>query len=186
MPTSGRPKRSPWERPSARPKLSPTGAVPFWCPPHSTGAAAAQACEGVGSRGCSGEGDGMHVIWPCGGVRPREMRVEGHGSPIAINKSALLLCCFRSFYSSAAIPERWPTPLHYPLVWGIGLRRLGCGCGRRLVTVVVFVIRETTPTGCPRSRRAFSVYLSIWAVLPPPLLEGAVVLGLSVLRSACA
>ena len=28
----------------------------------------------------------MHVIWPCGGVRPREMRVEGHGSPIAINK----------------------------------------------------------------------------------------------------
>jgi hypothetical protein len=25
------------------------------------------------------------------------------------------LCCFRSFYSSAAIPERSPTPLHYPL-----------------------------------------------------------------------
>ena len=40
---------------------------------------------------------GMHVIWPCGGVRPREMRVEGHGSPRAINKCALLLCCFRSF-----------------------------------------------------------------------------------------
>ncbi len=59
---------------------------------------------------------GMHVIWPCGGVRPREMRVEGHGSPRAINKCALLLCCFRSFYSSAAIPERSPTPLHYPLV----------------------------------------------------------------------
>jgi hypothetical protein len=58
---------------------------------------------------------GMHVIWPCGGVRPREMRVEGHGSPRAINKCALLLCCFRSFYSSAAIPERSPTPLHYPL-----------------------------------------------------------------------
>ena len=27
----------------------------------------------------------------------------------------LLLCRFRSFYSSAAIPERSPTPLHYPL-----------------------------------------------------------------------
>ena len=58
---------------------------------------------------------GMHDIWPCGGVRLREMRVEGHGSPRAINKCALLLCCFRSFYSSAAIPERSPTPLHYPL-----------------------------------------------------------------------
>jgi hypothetical protein len=45
------------------------------------------------------------------------MRVEGHGSPRAINKCALLLCCFRSFYSSAAIPERSPTtPLHYPLL----------------------------------------------------------------------
>ena len=61
---------------------------------------------------------GMHVIWPCGGVRLREMRVEGHGSPRAINKCALLLCCFRSFYSSAAIPERSPTPLHYPLITG--------------------------------------------------------------------
>ena len=28
------------------------------------------------------------------------------------------------------------------LVWGIGLRRLGCGCGRRLVTGSWF-IRET-------------------------------------------
>jgi hypothetical protein len=71
------------------------------------------------------------------------------------------------------------------LVWGIGLRRLGCGCGRRLVTgscvylrsrttprvvrglgrafrVVVFIC-ETTPTGCPRSRPrvSLSIYLSI-------------------------
>eukprot|EP00964_Phaeocystis_antarctica_P114699 scaffold78641_cov74-Phaeocystis_antarctica.AAC.7 len=37
------------------------------------------------------------------------------------------------------------------LVWGIGLRRLGCGCGRRLVTGSC-VIRETTQTGCPWSR----------------------------------
>ena len=102
----------------------------------------------------------MHVIWPCCGVRPREMRVEGHGSPIAINKSALLLCCFRSFYSSAAIPERWPTPLHYPLVWGIGLRRLGCGCGRRLVTVVVLSARRPRRVVRGLGARFLSIYLS--------------------------
>ena len=43
------------------------------------------------------------------------------------------------------------------LVWGIGLRRLGSGCGRRLVTGSC-VIRETTQTGCARSRPR--VYLS--------------------------
>ena len=49
------------------------------------------------------------------------------------------------------------------LVWGIGLRRLGCGCGRRLVTGSC-VICETTPTGCPRSRPrvSLSIYLSIY------------------------
>ena len=36
----------------------------------------------------------MHVIWPCGGVRPREMRVEGHGSPIAINKMRVVVVLF--------------------------------------------------------------------------------------------
>ena len=48
------------------------------------------------------------------------------------------------------------------LVWGIGLRRLGCGCGRRLVTGSC-VIRETTQTGCPWSwpRVSLSIYLSI-------------------------
>ena len=49
------------------------------------------------------------------------------------------------------------------LVWGIGLRRLGSGCGRRLVTGSC-VIRETTQTGCPRSRPrvSLSIYLSIY------------------------
>ena len=50
------------------------------------------------------------------------------------------------------------------LVWGIGLRRLGCGCGRRLGTGSC-VIRETTQTGCPWSGHAFlylSIYLSIY------------------------
>eukprot|EP00964_Phaeocystis_antarctica_P050536 scaffold29380_cov70-Phaeocystis_antarctica.AAC.7 len=47
------------------------------------------------------------------------------------------------------------------LVWGIGLRRLGCGCGRRLVTGSC-VFRETTQTGCPWSwpRVSLSIYLS--------------------------
>ena len=31
-------------------------------------------------------------------------------------KCVLLLCRFRSCDSSAAIPERSPTPLHYPLI----------------------------------------------------------------------
>eukprot|EP00964_Phaeocystis_antarctica_P074703 scaffold45999_cov63-Phaeocystis_antarctica.AAC.1 len=47
------------------------------------------------------------------------------------------------------------------LVWGIGLRRLGCGPGggaRRLVMVtLVCVIRETTQTGCPWSRPRVSL-----------------------------
>ena len=60
-------------------------------------------------------GCGMHVNWPCGGVRLREMRVEGHGSPMSSIKCVLLLCRFRSCDSSAAIPERSPTPLYYPL-----------------------------------------------------------------------
>ena len=49
------------------------------------------------------------------------------------------------------------------LVWRIGLRRLGCGCGRRLVTGSC-VIRETTQTGCPWSwpRVSLSIYLSIY------------------------
>ena len=49
------------------------------------------------------------------------------------------------------------------LVWGIGLRRLGCGCGRRLVTGSC-VNRETTQTGCPWSwpRVSLSIYLSIY------------------------
>ena len=48
------------------------------------------------------------------------------------------------------------------LVWGIGLRRLGCGCGRRLVTGSC-VIRETTPDGLSVASAArFSIYLSIW------------------------
>jgi len=63
---------------------------------------------------------GMHVIWPCGGVRPREMRVEGHASPMSSIKCVLLLCRFRSCDSSAAIPDRSPTPLYYPLRWGMG------------------------------------------------------------------
>ena len=48
----------------------------------------------------------------------------------------------------------------YGLVWGIGLRRLGCGCGRRLVTGSC-VFRETTQTGCPWSwpRVSLSIYL---------------------------
>ena len=52
------------------------------------------------------------------------------------------------------------------LVWGIGLRRLGCGCGRRLVTGSC-VSRETTQTGCPRSRPRVS--LSIYLSIPPKL-----------------
>ena len=80
---------------------------------------------------------GMHVIWPCGGVRQREMRVEGRRrrrrpwKPNVINKmrvvvtfirskatghTMLLLCRFRSCDSSGAIPERSPTPLYYPLL----------------------------------------------------------------------
>ena len=45
------------------------------------------------------------------------------------------------------------------LVWGIGLRRLGCGCGRRSV-MGSCVIRETTQTGRPWSwpRVKFSIY----------------------------
>ena len=44
----------------------------------------------------------------------------------------------------------------------INLRRLGCGCGRRLVTGSR-VIRETTQTGRPwsRPRVSLSIYLSI-------------------------
>ena len=61
-------------------------------------------------------GCGMHVNWPCGGVQLREMRVEGHGSPMSSIKCVLLLCRFRSCDSSAAIPERSPTPLYYPLL----------------------------------------------------------------------
>ena len=73
---------------------------------------------------------GMHVIWPCGGVRPRKMRVdgrrlaeegeEGHGSPI---KCALLLFCFRSCDSSGhektplAHPSPLPVPLTLPVLW---------------------------------------------------------------------
>ena len=60
---------------------------------------------------------GMHVIWPCGGVRPREMRAEGRRRrrrpwKPSINqyKCMLLLCRFRSCDSSAAIPECSPTP----------------------------------------------------------------------------
>ena len=56
------------------------------------------------------------------------------------------------------------------LVWGIGLRRLGCGCGRRLVTGSC-VIRETTQAGCPwsRSRVSLSIYLypTVHPVFPP-------------------
>jgi hypothetical protein len=67
---------------------------------------------------------GMHVIWPCGGVRPREMRAEGRRRrrrpwKPSINQQKrmlLLLCRFRSCDSSAAIPECSPTPLHYPLI----------------------------------------------------------------------
>ena len=47
------------------------------------------------------------------------------------------------------------------LVWGIGLRRLGCGCGRRLVTGSC-VIRETTQTGCPWARPRVSLSISIY------------------------
>ena len=50
------------------------------------------------------------------------------------------------------------------LVWGIGLRRLGCGCGRRLVTGSC-VICETTPTGRPRSSPR-AIYLSIYPPRP--------------------
>ena len=55
----------------------------------------------------------------------------------------------------------------YALVWGIGWRRLGCGCGRRLVTgSCVIYIRETTQTGRPWSWPRVSLYLSI---SPTPL-----------------
>ena len=47
--------------------------------------------------------------------------------------------------------------------WVIDLRRLGCGCGRRLVTGSC-VIRETIQTGCPWSRPRVSIYLSIIAL----------------------
>eukprot|EP00964_Phaeocystis_antarctica_P104449 scaffold69570_cov59-Phaeocystis_antarctica.AAC.1 len=57
------------------------------------------------------------------------------------------------------------------LVWGIGLRRLGCGCGRRLVTGSC-VIRETTQTGCPWSRPRVS--LSIYLSIPGAVLVGKV------------
>jgi len=48
-------------------------------------------------------------------------------------------------------------------VWGIGLRRRGCGCGRRFVTGSC-VIRETTPTG--------SIYLYIYLSLSIYLVRG--------------
>ena len=53
------------------------------------------------------------------------------------------------------------------LVWGIGLRRLGCGCGRRLVTGSCVYLRDD-PTGCPRSRPrvSLSIYLSLYHLLP--------------------
>ena len=40
---------------------------------------------------------GMHVIWPCGGVRPREMRVEGRRKPWkpnVINKMRVVVVSF--------------------------------------------------------------------------------------------
>ena len=49
------------------------------------------------------------------------------------------------------------------LVWGIGLRRLGCGCGRRLVTGSC-VIRETTQTGRPWSRPRVSHLVAYHAI----------------------
>ena len=42
---------------------------------------------------------GMHVIWPCGGVRPREMRVEGRRrpwKPNVINKVRVVVTFIRS------------------------------------------------------------------------------------------
>ena len=79
------------------------------------------AAQSARLRGASlwAAGCGTHVNWPCGGVRPREMRVECRRRPWKPNviniKCVLLLCRFRSCDSSAAIPERSPTPLHYPL-----------------------------------------------------------------------
>jgi hypothetical protein len=47
------------------------------------------------------------------------------------------------------------------LVWGIGLRRLGCGCGRRLVTGSCVYLRDD-PDGLSAVQAArFSIYLSI-------------------------
>ena len=58
--------------------------------------------------------------------------------------------------------------------WVIDLRRLGCGCGRRLVTGSC-VIRETTQTGRPWSRPrvslsiSLSIYLSVYLSISPQL-----------------
>ena len=47
------------------------------------------------------------------------------------------------------------------LVWGIGLRRLGCGCGRRLVTGSCVYLRDDPDGSSAVLAARFSIYLSI-------------------------
>ena len=48
------------------------------------------------------------------------------------------------------------------MVWGIGLRRLGCGCGRRLVTGSCVYLRDDPDGSSAVSAARFSIYLSIY------------------------
>ena len=48
------------------------------------------------------------------------------------------------------------------LVWGIGLRRLGCGCGRRLVTGSCVYLRDDPDGSSAVLAARFSIYLSIY------------------------
>ena len=51
------------------------------------------------------------------------------------------------------------------LVLGIGLRRLGCGCGRRLVTGSCVYLRDDPDGSSAVLAARFSIYLSIYLVL---------------------
>ena len=59
-------------------------------------------------------------------------------------KCVLLLCRFRSCDSSAAIPERSPTPLHYPLA---SPARVMCSFSFRLRLFMVVYLRDGIPSG---------------------------------------
>eukprot|EP00964_Phaeocystis_antarctica_P091566 scaffold58753_cov51-Phaeocystis_antarctica.AAC.1 len=55
-------------------------------------------------------------------------------------------------------PGRWRGRGAARRAWVIDLRRLGCGCGRRLVTASC-VIREAIQTSCLRSGLRVCVYV---------------------------